>query len=434
MFRQTFTIFALMGTLGTAACTKEIRHEISSPAPVVAPVTPPTPATPAPAPAAAPSSDGASSGGGGYVTKNSKKILELVVADLSFEVEHASPSLFSDLPKDWTQKKLADVIKNIRLSSTKDVQRDNSDLLFNYGKDEKGPYIEALRPFFAVYGQLPVRFSSPETDKYLKDIILDLRHKLLHEVAHLLGKDEVQAETYGLDLLRKIEMDFYICMVPREQVITVPNVLWVSPAGISYWTPSGGGRSRCDGPSADCFPDYSFNWIHSNNWIYHQAKNQMIQSSSGITYHSHLDPQPYENLKEEWAKSDAPPGVKWEKRFPKIDPSKDRYGYSHSMMTKSNPNDLQVEYTEPLDYEGKQRPSAIGIIADFATSPEGNKIFKSGRARVPLMKINFEPPNPEVKTGYNNPLAPSGEYVNGNQDFILKCEYAGLSNSAESTK
>lgn len=288
MFRHIYTIIGVVGLVGLVACTKDIYHTSTPAGPVAA-------TTAIPAPKAA--SDGASSGGGGYVTTNSKKLLELVITDLATEIKQASPFLFSDLPQSWTQQKLSEVISHIRLSSTKDVQRDNSDLLFNYGEDEKGQYIEALRPFFVVYGQIPMRFSSPDSNAYLTEIIFDLRLKLLHEVAHLLGKDEGEAEKYGLTLLKKIERDFYVCMVSREQITTAPNILWVSHVGMTWWTKGGGGSSNCFGPRPDCEPQYNFNWIHSNNWIYHQAKNQMLQSTYSVTYYSYLDPQPYEILR-----------------------------------------------------------------------------------------------------------------------------------------
>lgn len=413
MFRQLYTIFGLIGIVGITACTRDIHHNSTTLAPVPA-------ATPAPS-TTNNAQEGASSGGGGYVTTNSKKLLTLVITDLQKEIRQASPFLFRDLPQGWSQLKLADVIQNIRSNSTKDVQRDNSDLLFNYGSDEKGAYIEALRPYFMVYGQIPMSYTSPETSAYLKSIILDLRLKILHEVAHLIGKNEIDAEQFGFDLLKKLERDFYVCMIPLKEVATTPNVLWVSPNGLNWVKQVGGGSMHCEGPEPGCEARYEFNWIHPNNWIFHQAKNQTVASAHLITYFSHLDPQPYANLKSKWDKEDNPPGIQWDKDF----------GGPQSTMVmdsmKEGSAELSTRYKERYGSNGKPRQSDIDIILNFELSPSGIKQLKSGHASVPLMKIVLQPPT-NLVTMDNNPLAPLGEYINDKRDFELKCEYFGEAN------
>lgn len=369
---------------------------------------------------------GASSGGGGYVTKNSKKLLKIVVEDVAKEIKQASPFLFKDLPVGWSQLKLYEVLTNIRMSPTKDVQRDNSDLLFNYGTDEKGPYIEALRPFFLVYGSVPMDFQEVyghdmygknEGSDTFKATVLDLKLKVLHEMSHLLGKNEKQAEEYSLELLRKLEEDFYTCMVPREQLEKIPNVLWVSPTELNWVKEQGGGFANCFGEKPGCKQVYDFNWIRSNGWLYHQAKNKMLRSYYTITFYSHLDPQPYEDLKDQWTKEVVAPGVQWEKSF----------GKGEGMRNKENGNSVEY-FDEPAKDTGKFPDSAIGLKVTFESQDNNSRVFKSAKVNVPLMDITVYP-SADIKTMYNNPAAPRGKFIGNTKEFDLKCEYFGKNNA-----
>jgi hypothetical protein len=415
--RQLMPFFAVfLGLVLGVSCQKK---DSSQPSPAgTEPIS-------APAPTPGPKDQGASSGGGGYVTKNSKRLLEMVVSEVAEEIKSASPFLFKDLPEGWDQHKLSDVLKNIRMNSTKDVQRDSSDLLFNYGSDEKGPYIEALRPFFLIYGSVPLNFmdvyghdmyGKRDASDSFKATVLDLRLKVLHEMSHLLGKNEKQAEEYSLELLRKLEEDFYICGVPKDNLVKEPNVLWVSPTEMSWVLKSdGGGQTNCFGPKPGCVQVFGFNWIRSNNWLYHQSKNKMFRSYYTITYYSHLDPQPFETMKEEWRKENLAPGVRWAKTFDKAE----------GMTKKSIMNQNSVEYSDELNEKtGKLSEDAIAVKADFEVNAKGVKIFKSASVNVPLMSISMQAPA-EVKSMYGNPAAPLGKYTGGSKDYPMTCEYFG---------
>lgn len=421
--------------------------------------------------------EGASSGGGGYVTKNSKKILELVVGDLSKEIRRASPFLFKDLPKGWTQEKFADVLGNIRMNSTKDIQRDNSDLLFNYGTDEKGPYIEALRPFFTVYGHIPYTFlemyktenfnKSSEFENLesnLKATILDLKLKVLHEVSHHFGKDEKQAETFSLDLLRKLERDFYICMVPREEITQVPNVLWISPIGKKSDVPdqpiNGSEPSIVGIPNIPGISGFG-NSVNQNGWIYHQSKDSLFPSNSPESNSSHLDPQPLEGLKEVWEKDKSVPGLLWKKYFAnqltlsKVE-SSDKNVSEFTEVQDNSSKQLTIGLSTPIESPlGPKKtesapfdpnvPNAIlpevpempGIPAiDFPTIKleptkvkiqfESGRVFKSATVSVPEVEIT--PKQTEGKSSHGNPSAKVGEPTGRTVVLPLKCDYVGVTN------
>jgi hypothetical protein len=161
------------------------------------------------APMDARSSDGASNGGGGgYVSDNSQLLLSRASRMTARALREATPAIFKNLPKPWTREKLASIIERVRLSPLKTNQRDGLDLMFDYGTDAKGPYIEALRPFFEVYGSVPVRL---ENAKSLMNILLDLQIKLLHEVAHHMGLDEVAADKFSIDAFQALDTDVIYC-------------------------------------------------------------------------------------------------------------------------------------------------------------------------------------------------------------------------------
>lgn len=157
---------------------------------------------------------GGSSDGGGFVSENSKLLLEQVTKRLAQTVRLSSPAIFKDLPKPWTRAKIADAIEHIRLKPLKSLQRAGHELMFNFGSDEKGPYVEALQPYFAVYGAVPIKFYNDWRyliDPRILDITLDLELKLLHETAHLWGASEDDAEKFGNETLQAFDRDLIYC-------------------------------------------------------------------------------------------------------------------------------------------------------------------------------------------------------------------------------
>jgi hypothetical protein len=154
------------------------------------------------------SPSGGSSDGGGFVSENSKILLESVSKRLAMTIRNSSPVIFRDVPAEWNHQKIADAIEHIRLTPLKTHTRAGKDLMFNFGKDTKGPYIEALMPFFAVYGSVPVKFMKSVD---LTNIRHDIELKLLHEVAHLWDADEAASEQFGMQVVRSFERDMIMC-------------------------------------------------------------------------------------------------------------------------------------------------------------------------------------------------------------------------------
>ena len=163
---------------------------------------------------------GATSGGGGYVTKNSRVLLKTSSRELAQALKRSSPLLFKNFPAKWTQARYAALFDDVREMPLKDKRRDGSDLIFDYGVDRKGPYIAALRPFFHLYGSVPVKFKE---ERALEEIKWDIKLKLIHESGHLLGLNEDQSEEFSMRMLRAMESDVIHCQARVLQ--TTPRTM-----------------------------------------------------------------------------------------------------------------------------------------------------------------------------------------------------------------
>lgn len=161
---------------------------------------------------------GASSGsGGGYVSENSKLLLEQSSRELSQMILRSTPSIFAQLPKGLGQVELAKMIENIRSAPDEEKSRDDKELMFDFRNDETGPYILALKPYFHVYGAVPVKF---ETEKSLKSIRADLQLKILHEATHHFGLDEEAAEEYAKLIIQALTEDLLFCRLTTQAPTT----------------------------------------------------------------------------------------------------------------------------------------------------------------------------------------------------------------------
>jgi hypothetical protein len=183
---------------------------------------------------------GSMAGGGGYVTENSLRLLKETSQELAHSIRNSTPFVLSKLPSKMPREKLASIIENIRLEPQTDKARDGADLLFDYGVDAKGPYISALRTYFVIYGAVPMKFQKKEA---LIDMKLDLKLKLLHESAHLLGLGEKDAEAFGMEVLRALEADLILC-VPQNKA-SDPRILLNKKCSFSLQN-GGGFSENCD--------------------------------------------------------------------------------------------------------------------------------------------------------------------------------------------
>lgn len=208
--KTNLLVTALVLATTIVACQPQTVTGPQGPAGAQGPAGPGAPAQPA---APAPGANGGSSGGGGYVSENSAILLETTSGDLAKMIRRSTPEIWLDLPKGWTIERMAKTIETVRSSPDKVLKRDGKDLMFNYVDDGKGGYIEALQPFFHIYGSVPVKLQS---HKQLRDIRTDLMLKMIHEVSHLWDLTEVEAEQFGHDKIVEMSLDLYSCESTKE--------------------------------------------------------------------------------------------------------------------------------------------------------------------------------------------------------------------------
>lgn len=165
--------------------------------------------------------DGNSTGGGGYVTLNSREFLAEISQLTAHSLRGAHENIFVGLPPDWSAERMAKIIEDVRLMPDVSIRRDGDDLMFNYGSDEKGPYIAALKPFFQIYADVPTtfidwdRFYETEESK----TITDLQRQLIHEVAHHLPTiqgDDKKADDFAVAIVESIYGNFSVCTISED--------------------------------------------------------------------------------------------------------------------------------------------------------------------------------------------------------------------------
>jgi hypothetical protein len=187
---------------------------------------PETPAAAAPTKGPHSSVEGSSTGGGSFGDESSLTILRWAAKDLSNEIRHSSPEIYKDLPNGWTQERLAEIIANVEptvanqeVYKIPEVSRYGQRLMFNYGKrDDGSPFITATRLFVDAYSSYDVN-SQPKQDFFYK--IEEVKLKLAHEVAHLLGlgvskeTDMLEARAFSKSLMASLDSDNFEC-IPKE--------------------------------------------------------------------------------------------------------------------------------------------------------------------------------------------------------------------------
>ena len=103
-------------------------------------------------------------------------------------------------------------------------------MIFDYGVDERGPYLKALRTYFWLYGAAPIKFNSKDD---IAKMAADLRVKILHEAAHLLniGTSEAtdnEADLFAFGAMRAMARDSVFCKFENKSTnpksIFTPNL------------------------------------------------------------------------------------------------------------------------------------------------------------------------------------------------------------------
>lgn len=209
-----------------------------------------------PATSGAPKSEfGGSSGGGGFSSQNSQKLLEIASTKLSEMLVGATPIVFKELPKGWDQYKIATLIKSVRNASNVVEVRSDRELEFDYGTDAKGPYIRALKNFYTSYASTPVRsilergeINGDESKDFVL-VVKDVMIKLAKEAAHVvlnhpvvqgkklseaqIAKIEAEADAFSIAMMDALETDNLICLATKDQgyLNAVSNSLPAIPGG-----------------------------------------------------------------------------------------------------------------------------------------------------------------------------------------------------------
>lgn len=169
-----------------------------------------TPATPP----AVPASEGNSSGGGGFGDESSMQLLKWSQQIVTRGIRQANTHIFKNLPQGWNPERLAALVENIRPQPNKVVYRYNRELMFDYVVPKEGePYLIATSLFFRAFASVPVTGMPPDTlEPYLREI----RNRLLHETAHVLGigtseTSDYKARVFATHLVQVLWQNNVIC-------------------------------------------------------------------------------------------------------------------------------------------------------------------------------------------------------------------------------
>jgi hypothetical protein len=235
-YTQLASIAVLSAMVSVTGCQRSSTRQVPAADPKVSPAT-------------GSSVDGSSTGGGSFGDESSLTILRWAAEDLASQIRNSSPEIYKNLPKGWTQERLAEVIRNVEPTAADqetyripEVDRYGQRLMFNYGKRNDGsPYITATRLFIDAYASYDVN-SQPKQDFYYK--IEEVKLKLAHEAAHLLGlglskeADMPEAREFAKSLLASLDSDNFEC-IPKE----APPVEIYCPLTMTSFQFPGSGRS-----------------------------------------------------------------------------------------------------------------------------------------------------------------------------------------------
>ncbi len=160
-------------------------------------------------------------GGGGYASSSSATALKRAASQLSDQLNDSADIFFKNLPEGWSRERLQNILRTIRISDKKPTMiRDGRELLLNYGRDEKGEYVEALRPFFVAYEHVPWQTAD---ERELTAVYRKIQLLLLHEIGHLLNigtseDTDYLAEFFAKRFLEKLLNQYMICEFPENEV------------------------------------------------------------------------------------------------------------------------------------------------------------------------------------------------------------------------
>ncbi len=132
-------------------------------------------------------------------TELANQILDLRDTDLQFRRRVTENGEEKSVWITFSRSKLIKIIQSTRKNYTGKASRKNPSgvdepLIFNFGKDENGDYIEALELFFQAYMERDL-----EQQDYRR-----VKLRLLHESAHVFGLNEDEARLWSTETLARV--------------------------------------------------------------------------------------------------------------------------------------------------------------------------------------------------------------------------------------
>jgi predicted Zn-dependent protease len=141
-------------------------------------------------------------GNGGFTDDGAYKVIKLASSGTAHMVSNFSnqqilmtyfKTKFGRAPDHFDKDNLSKIIGSVHLDYVDRKYREGRELMFDYGQDEKGPYIVALKPFFLMYSDWK---SGEVPEAYVESA----SQKLIHEAGHLYGLDDDQSDQFSQDL------------------------------------------------------------------------------------------------------------------------------------------------------------------------------------------------------------------------------------------
>lgn len=219
--------------------------------------------------------EGTSSGGGGFGDENSMKLLNWSKALTAASIRRANPTALKGLPADWTPERLAKLIENTAAEPRREAYRYNRELMFDYRIPKSGePHLVATALFFRAHSAVPVNSNhSSQIEPYIREI----RTKLLHEAAHVLGiglseKTDYKARAFSAflttEILAKNNVLCSTAEVPTNYPGYVdPNMKYendkqnVKPESVYYWMINRPTGFALQALRSNDFSDIKYSWF-----------------------------------------------------------------------------------------------------------------------------------------------------------------------------
>ncbi len=168
--------------------------------------------------------------GGGFVDSTTRPVLQALANQLAARIQSLPPDYFQiysrNVPKEWSPERVAHVIRNLKFDLSGRVRsRQGRQLMMDFNR-RKGT-ITVLSPFLLAYNESLSRGAGDPLRTHHIDVemVLQIWQKLAHEVSHLWGLNEQQAEHFSENLIWAVKYHTLVCNfnVPSPFTEPVPN-------------------------------------------------------------------------------------------------------------------------------------------------------------------------------------------------------------------